>query len=165
MVPDPTTSCGPYSPEDLRRKNRPSRPRYNTDVSPYNHDTIGMIVVDVNGNVASGTSTNGARHKVPGYARFSAFGEFKVNVKFRAFSFKILKKRNLKFSKRLIAHIVTLELNTGSAISTLRLCSFRRVGDSPMAGSGSYADNTYGGCAATGDGDVMMRFLPWYAVQ
>ena len=31
-----------------------------------------------------------------------------------------------------------------------------------MVGAGSYADNVAGGCAATGDGDVMMRFLPWY---
>ena len=102
MVPDPTTSCGPYSPEDLRRKNRPSRPRYNTDVSPYNHDTIGMIVVDVNGNVASGTSTNGARHKVPGYVCVTASGDFKVNVKFGDFNFKILKKVKLDFSNRIL---------------------------------------------------------------
>lgn len=39
---------------------------------------------------------------------------------------------------------------------------FRRVGDSPIAGAGSYVDNTVGGAAATGDGDVMMRFLPRY---
>ena len=71
MVPDPTTSCGPYSPTDLRRKNRTNRPRYNPDINKNNHDTIGMVVVDVNGNVASGTSTNGARHKVPGYVTSS----------------------------------------------------------------------------------------------
>lgn len=40
--------------------------------------------------------------------------------------------------------------------------SCRRVGDSPIAGAGSYADSTAGGAAATGDGDVMMRFLPRY---
>ena len=40
-----------------------------------------------------------------------------------------------------------------------------RVGDSPITGAGCYADTTVGGCAATGDGDVMMRFLPaFYAV-
>ncbi|XP_046852184.1 N(4)-(Beta-N-acetylglucosaminyl)-L-asparaginase-like isoform X2 [Xenia sp. Carnegie-2017] len=33
-----------------------------------------------------------------------------------------------------------------------------RVGDSPIAGAGSYADKAIGGAAATGDGDVMMRF-------
>lgn len=37
---------------------------------------------------------------------------------------------------------------------------FRRVGDSPIPGSGAYADNTVGAAAATGDGDILMRFLP-----
>lgn len=37
-----------------------------------------------------------------------------------------------------------------------------RVGDGPIPGSGSYVDSTVGGCGATGDGDVMMRFLPCY---
>lgn len=35
-----------------------------------------------------------------------------------------------------------------------------RVGDSPIMGAGSYAMNGAGGAAATGNGDVMMRFLP-----
>ncbi|KAJ4397476.1 hypothetical protein N0V93_001705 [Gnomoniopsis smithogilvyi] len=37
-----------------------------------------------------------------------------------------------------------------------------RVGDGPIAGSGSYVDGDVGGCGATGDGDIMMRFLPCY---
>jgi hypothetical protein len=37
---------------------------------------------------------------------------------------------------------------------------FRRVGDSPIPGAGAYADGTVGAAAATGDGDIMMRFLP-----
>ncbi|KAK3741571.1 hypothetical protein QZH41_012516, partial [Actinostola sp. cb2023] len=37
-----------------------------------------------------------------------------------------------------------------------------RVGDSPIAGAGSYADNDVGAAAATGNGDVMTRFLPTY---
>lgn len=68
---------------------------------PHGHDTIGMVVIDVNGRMACGTSTNGARHKIPG-----------------------------------------------------------RVGDAPITGSGSYVDQEVGGAAATGDGDVLMRFLP-----
>jgi len=36
-----------------------------------------------------------------------------------------------------------------------------RVGDSPIAGAGAYADNDVGACAETGNGDVMMRFVPW----
>jgi N4-(beta-N-acetylglucosaminyl)-L-asparaginase len=35
-----------------------------------------------------------------------------------------------------------------------------RVGDSPIMGAGAYCDNDVGGAAATGSGDVMMRFLP-----
>lgn len=35
-----------------------------------------------------------------------------------------------------------------------------RVGDSPIIGSGGYAENGIGGAAATGDGDILMRFLP-----
>eukprot|EP01031_Cornospumella_fuschlensis_P026169 gene26169-31599_t len=35
-----------------------------------------------------------------------------------------------------------------------------RVGDSPIPGSGCYVDSDVGGAAATGDGDVMMRFAP-----
>lgn len=60
-----------------------------------------MVIIDSNNHVVSGTSTNGATHKIPG-----------------------------------------------------------RVGDSPIAGAGSYADDKVGGAAATGDGDIMMRFLP-----
>lgn len=35
-----------------------------------------------------------------------------------------------------------------------------RVGDAPIAGSGCYVSDGIGGAAATGDGDIMMRFLP-----
>lgn len=37
-----------------------------------------------------------------------------------------------------------------------------RVGDSPIPGAGSYGDQDVGGAVATGNGDVMMRFLPCY---
>jgi len=68
-------------------------------ISENNHDTIGMIVVDKRGDLACGTTTNGAANKIAG-----------------------------------------------------------RVGDSPLAGAGCYVDNDVGGAAATGDGDVMMRY-------
>ena len=66
-----------------------------------------MIVIDAHGNMAAGTSSNGASHKIPG-----------------------------------------------------------RVGDAPIPGAGAWVDSDWGGCAATGDGDIMMRFAPCYqAVQ
>lgn len=37
-----------------------------------------------------------------------------------------------------------------------------RIGDSPIAGAGAYADQEVGAAAGTGQGDVMMRFLPSY---
>ncbi|GFY78052.1 n(4)-(Beta-N-acetylglucosaminyl)-L-asparaginase [Trichonephila inaurata madagascariensis] len=101
VVPDPKESCGPY-----KDSNSIKSPRSNSDKSDFgidNHDTIGMIVIDSNGRIAGGTSSNGAKFKIPG-----------------------------------------------------------RVGDSPIPGSGVYVDQNVGGAAATGDGDVMMRFVPSY---
>ncbi|KAJ8940230.1 hypothetical protein NQ314_010793 [Rhamnusium bicolor] len=43
---------------------------------------------------------------------------------------------------------------------TTSFINFRRVGDSPIAGAGAYADSDFGAAAATGNGDIMMRFLP-----
>lgn len=41
-----------------------------------------------------------------------------------------------------------------------------RIGDSPIPGAGAYADQEVGGAAATGDGDVLMRYLPsFHAVE
>jgi N4-(beta-N-acetylglucosaminyl)-L-asparaginase len=100
VQPDPTKNCGPYSPLPPEKSTS-----WNNmgEIDHNNHDTIGMVAIDINNNIAGGTSTNGLGHKIPG-----------------------------------------------------------RVGDSPITGSGTYVDNDVGGCAATGDGDVMMRFLPCY---
>ncbi|XP_052129297.1 N(4)-(Beta-N-acetylglucosaminyl)-L-asparaginase-like [Frankliniella occidentalis] len=99
VSPDPRSSCGPY--KVLAKKSRMESVRSSNEINSQNHDTIGMVAIDANGLIAAGTSTNGARHKIPG-----------------------------------------------------------RVGDSPIPGAGAYADQDVGGAAATGDGDVMMRFLP-----
>ncbi|XP_028397927.1 N(4)-(Beta-N-acetylglucosaminyl)-L-asparaginase-like [Dendronephthya gigantea] len=100
VEPDPKKSCGPYKPVKTRLNEEIKDASFATK---SNHDTIGMIVINQEGRVAAGTSTNGANHKIPG-----------------------------------------------------------RVGDSPIVGAGSYADSEVGGAAATGDGDIMMRFLPSY---
>ncbi|KAJ6644388.1 putative N(4)-(beta-N-acetylglucosaminyl)-L-asparaginase [Pseudolycoriella hygida] len=100
VQPNSSTTCGPYEPISNNDVNN-FWTRKEHKFGSGHHDTIGMIVIDSNKNVAAGTSTNGARHKIPG-----------------------------------------------------------RVGDSPIPGSGAYCDNTVGAASATGDGDVMMRFLP-----
>lgn len=79
-----------------------------------------MIAIDVMGRIACGTSTNGASHKIAGYA--------------------------------CAVYTYTHSLPCYNL--------YRRVGDSPIAGAGCYVDQGVGGAAATGDGDIMMRFLP-----
>jgi isoaspartyl peptidase/L-asparaginase-like protein (Ntn-hydrolase superfamily) len=63
------------------------------------HDTIGLVALDANGDIAAGCSTSGLGYKPPG-----------------------------------------------------------RVGDSPLIGSGLYADNDAGGAAATGLGEEILKF-------
>jgi Asparaginase len=40
-----------------------------------------------------------------------------------------------------------------------------RVGDAAVPGAGAYADSEVGGCGATGDGDIHLRFMPCYQVH
>uniref|UniRef100_A0A0N5C2C3 N(4)-(beta-N-acetylglucosaminyl)-L-asparaginase n=1 Tax=Strongyloides papillosus TaxID=174720 RepID=A0A0N5C2C3_STREA len=97
--PSPSKSCGPYSPNKYFIENSI---RYDNEIySSNNHDTIGMIVIDREKNISTGTSTNGARNKIPG-----------------------------------------------------------RIGDSPIPGAGAFVLNDVGASSSTGDGDIMMRFLP-----
>lgn len=97
--------------------------------SSKNHDTIGMIVINDEGHIVAGTSTNGANHKIPGYIKYLAKSHSK--------SVNYVRKKNPKI-----------------------ICLFRRIGDSPIPGAGAYADSEVGAATGTGDGDVMMRFLP-----
>lgn len=63
VKPDPSKYCGPYR---QIKKTKDIRPEVQMIVDKYNHDTIGMVAVDSNGDVAAGTSTNGAKYKIPG---------------------------------------------------------------------------------------------------
>ncbi|GIY84509.1 n(4)-(Beta-N-acetylglucosaminyl)-L-asparaginase, partial [Caerostris extrusa] len=101
VVPDPKASCGPY--KCLPISKYVTNKTDSSEFGAHNHDTIGMLAIDVDGKIAGGTSSNGAKFKIPG-----------------------------------------------------------RVGDSPIPGSGVYVDQDVGGAAATGDGDVMLRFVPSY---
>jgi N4-(beta-N-acetylglucosaminyl)-L-asparaginase len=101
VSPDPSKSCGPYQPLDKASLANRDKLERKGIFSAKSHDTIGMIAINSAGNIAVGTSSNGATHKIPG-----------------------------------------------------------RVGDAPIIGSGAYVDNDVGAACATGDGDIMMRFLP-----
>lgn len=66
VSPDPTTSCGPYSPlKQVDYKENDARHKA-TVIDRYNHDTIGIVAIDSLGRVASATSSNGARNKIAG---------------------------------------------------------------------------------------------------
>lgn len=62
VLPDPTKSCGPYKP--IQEELNTDKKRFNNKYT--SHDTIGMIAIDSKGNIAGGTSTNGASFKIPG---------------------------------------------------------------------------------------------------
>jgi N4-(beta-N-acetylglucosaminyl)-L-asparaginase len=66
VQPDPEKSCGPYKPIQKPIITQTNNQRYNEHVSEKSHDTIGMIAINSKGNIATGTSTNGASHKIPG---------------------------------------------------------------------------------------------------
>ncbi|EKX47020.1 hypothetical protein GUITHDRAFT_162876 [Guillardia theta CCMP2712] len=62
--PGEDKECPPYhSPV---RPNQTRSEQVSRHVSRRNHDTIGMIALDAEGNLAVGTSTNGASHKIAG---------------------------------------------------------------------------------------------------
>ncbi|KAJ0395899.1 hypothetical protein P43SY_000405 [Pythium insidiosum] len=103
------TSCPPYAPivSSTSTVSREQQADAMAQISEVNHDTIGMVALDLEGRMAAGASSNGANHKIAG-----------------------------------------------------------RVGDAAVPGAGAYVDSRIGGAAATGDGDIMMRFLPsFHAVQ
>lgn len=72
VVPDSTTSCGPYQPAEDGDNDKvkvkghlpPSQPSQQVDRD--HHDTLSLIAVDEDGNIAAGTTTNGATNKIPG---------------------------------------------------------------------------------------------------
>lgn len=68
VTPDPTKSCGPYKlkPQTQCSLSRRIKQDVPSVFNTGNHDTIGMIVINGDGHMVAGTSTNGANHKIPG---------------------------------------------------------------------------------------------------
>lgn len=65
VMPSPETTCGPYEKmESIQDNNKIQVLMPSAD--DHNHDTIGMVVIDGNQNIAAGTSTNGLTYKIPG---------------------------------------------------------------------------------------------------
>jgi len=61
VTPDPTENCGPYQPPISSPKSdkaplathkvEKKRERVSAEIDRFNHDTIGMIVIDQSGNI------------------------------------------------------------------------------------------------------------------
>ena len=73
VSPDPSQSCGPYTPDELPSKtlqkaSEKSSEMYKNDdtLGGDAMDTICQIIIDESGDIVVGTSTNGLSHKVPG---------------------------------------------------------------------------------------------------
>ncbi|KAI0808509.1 asparaginase [Xylaria sp. FL0064] len=66
VTPDPSSSCGPYSPLPLNSSSADYASRLQGRDNPEGHDTISMIAIHSSGAMAAGTSTNGASRKIPG---------------------------------------------------------------------------------------------------
>lgn len=65
MKPDPKQHCGPYKQQTKVYKQK-INDYVRVKMDRYNHDTIGMVAIDNNGDIAAGTSTNGAKFKISG---------------------------------------------------------------------------------------------------
>lgn len=66
VYPDAQSNCGPYKPLTDFVDSNEERFLKKRHFSEKSHDTIGMIAINSVGDMAAGTSTNGASHKVPG---------------------------------------------------------------------------------------------------
>ena len=152
-------------------------------VSRRSHDTISMVAIDRHGNIAAGSSTNGASHKVPSNPASPVL--------------RLPHQHQLMLcQKHVSAFIVAPPLLTlehvlgglpsccpspfqefrGAVLPCLAEASSAeapqiaaqipgRMSDSAVAGAGAYAETGVGGCGSTGDGDIHLRFLPCYQVR
>ncbi|KAK3349015.1 nucleophile aminohydrolase [Lasiosphaeria hispida] len=66
VLPDPATSCGPYTPLPLDSSAEGYHRLLVAGEKAASHDTVSMVAIHASGVMAAGTSTNGASHKVPG---------------------------------------------------------------------------------------------------
>jgi len=66
VLPDPATSCGPYTPVELDSLAEGYAGLLAGRSAAASHDTVSMVVIHASGVMAAGSSTNGALHKVPG---------------------------------------------------------------------------------------------------
>ncbi|KAL6798131.1 nucleophile aminohydrolase [Trichoderma sp. SZMC 28012] len=64
VLPNPLSSCGPYSPSSNMNSLTHLIPNSSND--DLSHDTLSLLALSPSGSMAACTTTNGASHKIPG---------------------------------------------------------------------------------------------------
>ncbi|KAL6811899.1 nucleophile aminohydrolase [Trichoderma camerunense] len=64
VLPNPLSSCGPYSPSSNMNSLTHLTPNSSND--DLSHDTLSLLALSPSGSMAACTTTNGASHKIPG---------------------------------------------------------------------------------------------------
>ncbi|KAH0522812.1 hypothetical protein TsFJ059_006601 [Trichoderma semiorbis] len=65
VLPNPLSSCGPYSPSSSNSHTQNNIPNSSSS-SDHSHDTLSLLALSPSGSMAACTTTNGASHKIPG---------------------------------------------------------------------------------------------------
>jgi len=84
--------------------------------------------------------------------------------------YESLKNKENKFEEKEHSTVGALALDShgnlaaGTSTGGLEMKYFGRIGDSPIVGAGTYADNNYGAVSCTGQGEYFMRTVAAYDV-
>ncbi|CAI7838854.1 unnamed protein product [Closterium sp. NIES-53] len=145
VTPDAARSCGPYRPA--------------TTPGSHASEPSGGATAEPQGAEA-GAGPGGA-------GPAAGPGDVRVGCEPRLVGREqgLLRRRNRLASHDTISMVAIAQNGSMAAATSTNGLTFHipgRVGDAPIAGAGAYVDSRVGGCGATGDGDVMMRFLPCF---
>ncbi|ONK73567.1 uncharacterized protein A4U43_C04F32990 [Asparagus officinalis] len=132
----------------IKWKENSCRPNFRKNVSPANG--CGPYHPQ---NDASAITENKCENFIYG-------GDLSINIKSDFSHFD--RQNHDTISMAVIDKVGRIAVGTSTNGATFKIPG--RVGDGPIAGSSAYADDEVGACGATGDGDIMMRFLPCYQV-
>ncbi|XP_068634495.1 probable isoaspartyl peptidase/L-asparaginase 3 [Aristolochia californica] len=151
-LPGPTNLTSPESIEKWTKwKENSCQPNFWKNVipingcGPYHQSDITPLIAE-----------DGFGHYTEETQKHNLLGALKSNSKFINYN------NHDTISMAVIDKAGHIAVGTSTNGATFKIPG--RVGDGPIAGSSAYADDEVGACGATGDGDIVMRFLPCYQV-
>ncbi|CAJ0916061.1 unnamed protein product, partial [Mesorhabditis belari] len=119
VFPNPKQTCGPYHRNEIFKTNSKSEIVTNRVIDRYNHDTIGMVIIDESGEISAGTSTNGASHKK--FVHHIAIEREPPKTPLRTASSQSLHSTVLKQQHRQHTHVRDHQNDVFSTVKTARL--------------------------------------------